>query len=42
MPARLNSTSAQPYVLGLFRIVVSLLFACHGAASSSASSAAPR
>jgi putative oxidoreductase len=24
---------AQPYVLGLFRIVVGLLFACHGAAS---------
>jgi putative oxidoreductase len=31
MTARLNS--AQPYVLGLFRIVVGLLFACHGAAS---------
>lgn len=31
MTARLNS--AQPYVLGLFRIVVGLLFACHGAVS---------
>ncbi|WP_181798322.1 DoxX family protein [Streptomyces sp. WELS2] len=31
MSARLNS--AQPYVLGLFRIVVGLLFAVHGAAS---------
>ncbi|MFC0037407.1 DoxX family protein [Actinomadura rayongensis] len=31
MNARL--TQAQPYVLGLFRIVVGLLFACHGAAS---------
>ncbi len=29
--ARLDS--ARPYVLGLFRIVVGLLFACHGAAS---------
>ncbi|MEV4426697.1 DoxX family protein [Streptomyces sp. R-07] len=28
---RLNQ--AQPYALGLFRIVVGLLFACHGAAS---------
>ncbi|MEV5164330.1 DoxX family protein [Streptomyces werraensis] len=26
-------TSAQPYVLGLFRMVVGLLFACHGAVS---------
>ncbi|RSS70752.1 DoxX family protein [Streptomyces sp. WAC06614] len=26
-------SAAQPYVLGLFRIVVGLLFACHGAAS---------
>ncbi|MFF8604892.1 DoxX family protein [Streptomyces sp. NPDC015346] len=26
-------TQAQPYALGLFRIVVGLLFACHGAAS---------
>ncbi|MFI0501868.1 DoxX family protein [Streptomyces albogriseolus] len=26
-------TSAQPYALGLFRIVVGLLFACHGAVS---------
>ena len=26
-------TSAQPYVLGLFRAVVGLVFACHGAAS---------
>ncbi|MEV8126301.1 DoxX family protein [Streptomyces sp. NPDC085944] len=33
MPRRLESATAQPYVLGLFRIVVSLLFACHGAAS---------
>ncbi|AZP17424.1 DoxX family protein [Streptomyces aquilus] len=31
MTGRLNS--AQPYVLGLFRIVVGLLFTCHGAAS---------
>ncbi|MFF7853970.1 DoxX family membrane protein [Streptomyces sp. NPDC007904] len=29
MTGRLNS--AQPYALGLFRIVVGLLFACHGA-----------
>ncbi|MFF3335418.1 DoxX family protein [Streptomyces sp. NPDC002888] len=31
MSARLNR--AQPYAIGLFRIVVGLLFACHGAAS---------
>ncbi|MER5181335.1 DoxX family protein [Streptomyces sp. NPDC002896] len=31
MTGRLNS--AQPYALGLFRFVVGLLFACHGAAS---------
>lgn len=31
MSGRLNS--AQPYALGLFRIVVGLLFACHGAAA---------
>ncbi|MFJ7147930.1 DoxX family protein [Streptomyces sp. NPDC100445] len=31
MSARLNS--AQPYALGLFRIVIGLLFAVHGAAS---------
>ncbi|MEU9477883.1 DoxX family protein [Streptomyces sp. NPDC048191] len=31
MSARLNA--AQPYALGLFRIVVGLLFAVHGAAS---------
>ncbi|MFJ4919459.1 DoxX family protein [Streptomyces sp. NPDC088725] len=31
MHTRLNK--AQPYTLGLFRIVVGLLFACHGAAS---------
>ncbi|KOU61296.1 DoxX family protein [Streptomyces sp. MMG1533] len=31
MTARLNR--AQPYAVGLFRIVVGLLFACHGAAS---------
>ncbi|MFH8973963.1 DoxX family protein [Streptomyces sp. NPDC017890] len=31
MSGRLDS--AQPYALGLFRIVVGLLFACHGAAS---------
>ncbi|GHB34812.1 integral membrane protein [Streptomyces viridiviolaceus] len=31
MTGRLNS--AQPYALGLFRMVVGLLFACHGAAS---------
>ncbi|MFG2131640.1 DoxX family protein [Streptomyces sp. NPDC048751] len=31
MSAHLNR--AQPYALGLFRIVVGLLFACHGAAS---------
>lgn len=30
MTARLNS--ARPYALGLFRIVVGLLFVCHGAA----------
>lgn len=32
---------AQPYAIGMFRIVVGLLFACHGAASCSAFSAAP-
>ncbi|MFD5803611.1 DoxX family protein [Streptomyces sp. NPDC127020] len=31
MSGRLDS--AQPYALGLFRMVVGLLFACHGAAS---------
>ncbi|MEU5132585.1 MULTISPECIES: DoxX family protein [Streptomyces] len=31
MPARLNH--AQPYVLSLFRFVIGLLFAIHGAAS---------
>jgi len=31
LASRLNQ--AQPYVLGLFRIVVGLLFACHGVAS---------
>jgi putative oxidoreductase len=31
LPSRLNP--AQPYVLGLFRIVVGLLFACQGAGS---------
>ncbi|MFI1361949.1 DoxX family protein [Streptomyces griseochromogenes] len=31
MTARLNS--AQPYAIGLFRIVIGLLFAVHGAAS---------
>ncbi|MFF8590341.1 DoxX family protein [Streptomyces sp. NPDC015220] len=31
MTGRLNA--AQPYALGLFRIVVGLLFACHGAAA---------
>ncbi|MFE1307927.1 DoxX family protein [Streptomyces sp. NPDC058755] len=31
MSARLNS--AQPYVIGIFRIVIGLLFAVHGAAS---------
>lgn len=31
LTARLNH--AQPYALGLFRIVVGLLFACHGVAS---------
>ncbi len=31
MIGRLNS--AQPYVLGMFRMVVGLLFACHGAVS---------
>ena len=31
MSARLNA--AQPYALGLFRIVIGLLFAAHGAAS---------
>ncbi|MCX2179599.1 DoxX family protein [Streptomyces sp. SKN60] len=31
LASRLNQ--AQPYVLGIFRIVLGLLFACHGAAS---------
>ncbi|MFF0479040.1 DoxX family protein [Streptomyces sp. NPDC004284] len=31
LTARLNR--AQPYALGLFRIVIGLLFACHGVAS---------
>ncbi len=31
LTGRLNS--AQPYVLGLFRVVVGLVFFCHGAAS---------
>ena len=31
MSTRLNQ--AQPYALGLFRIVIGFLFACHGAAS---------
>ncbi|MFD7130252.1 DoxX family protein [Streptomyces sp. NPDC059894] len=31
MSARLDT--ARPYAIGLFRIVVGLLFACHGAAS---------
>src|SRR5687768_957356 len=31
MTERLNN--AQPYALGMFRIVVGLLFACHGAVS---------
>ncbi|WP_419996764.1 DoxX family protein [Streptomyces boninensis] len=31
MTGRLNT--AQPYALGLFRIVVGLLFTCHGASS---------
>ncbi|MFJ4711929.1 DoxX family protein [Streptomyces sp. NPDC088785] len=31
MTGRLNT--AQPYALGLFRIVVGLLFTCHGAAA---------
>ncbi|NGO13163.1 DoxX family protein [Streptomyces sp. HC44] len=31
MTGRLNS--AQPYAIGLFRIVIGLLFACHGAMS---------
>ncbi|MGW0533051.1 DoxX family protein [Streptomyces sp. NPDC003032] len=31
MTGRLNS--AQPYAIGLFRIVIGLCFACHGAAS---------
>ena len=31
MSARLNNV--QPYAIGLFRIVVGLLFACHGARS---------
>ncbi|MGW1157035.1 DoxX family protein [Streptomyces sp. NPDC002513] len=31
MSARLNS--AQPYAIGIFRIVTGLLFTCHGAAS---------
>lgn len=28
-----NADKATPYVLGLFRIVIGLLFACHGAAT---------
>jgi putative oxidoreductase len=31
MPGRLDNT--RPYALGLFRIVIGLLFTCHGAAS---------
>ncbi|ANW20390.1 DoxX family protein [Streptomyces clavuligerus] len=31
LPGRLDQ--AQPYVIGLFRIVIGFLFACHGAAS---------
>ncbi|GHE77495.1 integral membrane protein [Streptomyces spiralis] len=31
LTGRLNST--QPYALGLYRVVVGLLFTCHGAAS---------
>ncbi|MEU6098108.1 DoxX family protein [Streptomyces sp. NPDC047079] len=31
MTTRINR--AQPYAIGLFRIVIGLLFACHGAAS---------
>ncbi|MFB7913202.1 DoxX family protein [Streptomyces sp. NPDC056061] len=31
MHTRLNQ--AQPYVLGLFRIIIGLLFTCHGAAA---------
>ncbi|MCX4822799.1 DoxX family protein [Streptomyces sp. NBC_01142] len=31
LPTRLHQ--AQPYALGLFRIVIGLLFACHGAAA---------
>ncbi|MFJ6988662.1 MULTISPECIES: DoxX family protein [unclassified Streptomyces] len=35
MPSALSARldGAQPYAIGLFRIVVGLLFACHGAAS---------
>ncbi|MEU3374145.1 DoxX family protein [Streptomyces sp. NPDC006711] len=29
----LDTDSARPYALGLFRIVIGFLFACHGAAS---------
>lgn len=32
-PLRQNTEKATPYVLGLFRIVIGLLFACHGAAT---------
>jgi putative oxidoreductase len=32
-PLTARADSAQPYVLALFRVVVGLLFACHGAAS---------
>ncbi|GAA2253311.1 DoxX family protein [Streptomyces amakusaensis] len=31
LPAKLDQS--QPYVIGAFRIVIGLLFACHGAAS---------
>ncbi|MFF3762692.1 DoxX family protein [Streptomyces sp. NPDC001922] len=32
-PLRARLDGAQPYALGLFRFVIGLLFACHGAAS---------
>ncbi|WP_329318509.1 DoxX family protein [Streptomyces sp. NBC_01262] len=33
MPASTLAESAKPHVLALFRVVIGLLFACHGAAS---------
>lgn len=33
MSIRIRLNRAQPYALGLFRVVIGFLFACHGAAS---------